>query len=76
MHLGQHLERDPETLAGSVRARGTRLSVDFILELFEKGWTEGEVLENYPQLTPEALAEVFAFARQALHSEQIIPFAP
>lgn len=75
MDVGRHLEQDPETLAGAVRVRGTRLSVDFILELFEKGWTEREVLENYPQLTSEALKEVFAFARQSLHSEQIIPFA-
>jgi uncharacterized protein (DUF433 family) len=55
--------------------RGIRLSVDFILGLFENGWTEKQVLENYPQLTPEALAGVFAFARQALHSEQIISLA-
>jgi uncharacterized protein (DUF433 family) len=75
MDIGRHLERDPDTLAGAVRVRGTRLSVDFILELFENGWTEKEVLENYPQLTAESLAAVFALARQALHSEQIISLA-
>jgi uncharacterized protein (DUF433 family) len=76
MNVSRHLERDSETLAGAVRVRGTRLSVDFILELFEKGWTESEARENYPQLTPEVLADVFGFARQALHSEQIISLAP
>jgi uncharacterized protein (DUF433 family) len=72
MDVSRHLERDPETLAGAVRVRGTRLSVDFILELFQNGWTESEMRENYPQVTSEVLADVFAFARQALHSEQII----
>ena len=75
MEVSRHLERDTETLAGAVRVRGTRLSVDFILELFEKGWADTAVLEHYPQLSAEALAEVFAFARQALHSEQIISLA-
>ncbi len=75
MEVSRHLERDPDTLAGAVRVRGTRLSVDFILELFEKGWTKQEVLENYPQLTGESLAGAFSFARQALHSEQIISSA-
>jgi uncharacterized protein (DUF433 family) len=76
MKVIRHLESDPDTLAGAVRVRGTRLSVDFILELFEKGWTEKQILENYPQLTPEILADVFAFARQALQTEQIISFKP
>ncbi len=72
MEVSKHLERDPETLAEAVRVRGTRLSVDFILELFQNGWTESEMRENYPQVTPDVLAEVFAFARQALHSERVI----
>jgi uncharacterized protein (DUF433 family) len=76
MDISRHLERDSETLAGAVRVRGSRLSVDFILELFENGWAENEVRENYPQLTSEVLADVFAFARQALHSEQIISLTP
>ena len=75
MDIGRHLEQDLDTLAGAVRVRGTRLSVDFILGLFENSWTEKQVLDNYPQLTPEALAGVFAFARQTLHSEQIISLA-
>lgn len=75
MDVSRYLEKDPDTLAGAVRIRGTRLSVDFILELLEKGWTEKDLLENYPQVTPEALADIFAFVRQALRTEEIIPIA-
>jgi uncharacterized protein (DUF433 family) len=80
MNLGVYLERDDETLAGATRIKGTRLSVDFILGLFEQGWLEHDVLENYvlenyPQLTPEALQAVFALARRSLQAEQLFPFA-
>jgi uncharacterized protein (DUF433 family) len=75
MDVSQYLERDPDTLAGAVRIKGTRLSVDFVLELLEKGWTEKELSENYEQLTPAVLADIFAFARQSLRAEQIISIA-
>lgn len=75
MDFTSYLERDEDTLAGAVRIKGTRLSVDFILELFQSGWSEAEIFDNYPQVTRENLGAVFAFARQALNSEQIIPIA-
>jgi uncharacterized protein (DUF433 family) len=75
MNLDAYLERDDETLAGATRIRGTRLSVDFVLGLFEQGWLEHDVLENYPQLTPEALQAVFSLARRSLQAEQLFPFA-
>jgi uncharacterized protein (DUF433 family) len=75
MDLSDLLERDSETLAGAMRVKGTRLSVDFILSLFEQGWLERDVLENYPQLTPQALQAVFALARRSLQAEQLFPFA-
>jgi uncharacterized protein (DUF433 family) len=75
MDLGTYLERDAETLAGATRVKGTRLSVDFILSLFEQGWLERDVLDNYPQLTSQALQAVFAFARRSLQAEQLFPFA-
>lgn len=75
VELSRYLERDPETLAGAARVRGTRLSVDFVLGLFEQGWSEKDVLENYPELTHDMLAAVFAFARESLRAEQIISLA-
>ncbi len=46
--------------------KGTRLSVEFLLELFAAGWTEQQVLDNYPTLTPEALRAVFAFTAESM----------
>jgi uncharacterized protein (DUF433 family) len=49
--------------------RGTRLAVDFLLGLLAGGWTPEQVLDNYPQLTPESLRAAFAFASETLHDE-------
>jgi uncharacterized protein (DUF433 family) len=54
----EYIHADPKVAAGKPVVRGTRLAVDFLLELFAKGWTREEVLKAYPQLTPEALQAV------------------
>jgi uncharacterized protein (DUF433 family) len=41
------------------------------MELFGNGWTSEEVLQAYPQLTPEALQAVFAFVAEVLHDERM-----
>jgi uncharacterized protein (DUF433 family) len=64
MNWRDHIHSDPAVLAGKPVVRGTRLAADFILGLFASGWTQEQVLESYPQLTPEALRAVFAFAAE------------
>jgi uncharacterized protein (DUF433 family) len=44
---------DPEVLAGKPVIRGTRLAVEFILELLAAGQSEKELLANYPGLSRE-----------------------
>jgi uncharacterized protein (DUF433 family) len=36
-----------------------------------EGWSTDQVLDNYPQLTPEALRAVFAYASEVLHDETL-----
>ena len=57
-----YIHSDPEILSGKPVVKGTRLAVDFILGLFAVGWTEQQVLENYPTLTPQSLRAVFDYA--------------
>jgi len=66
-----YIHSDPEILLGKPVVKGTRLAVDFILDLFAAGWTEEQVLENYPTLTPEALQAVFAFAAECMREEAL-----
>ncbi|QEP45008.1 DUF433 domain-containing protein [Ectothiorhodospiraceae bacterium BW-2] len=51
--------------------KGTRLSVDFLLSLFAAGWTEEQILDNYPQLNHQTLLAVFAFSAEILREETI-----
>lgn len=71
MDWRQHIHSDPEILLGKPVVKGTRLAVEFILGLFAAGWTERQVLENYPTLTSEALRAVFAFAAECMREEAL-----
>jgi uncharacterized protein (DUF433 family) len=66
---------DPAILAGKPVIRGTRLSVDFIIGLMADGWSEADILRNYPGLTREDLAACLAYARDILKSEKVYPAA-
>jgi uncharacterized protein (DUF433 family) len=63
------IHSDPEVLLGKPVVKRTRLSVEFILGLFSEGWTEQQILENYPTLTKESLRAVFAFATECMREE-------
>ncbi|WP_159726635.1 DUF433 domain-containing protein [Methylosinus sp. Ce-a6] len=66
---------DPAVLAGKPVVRGTRLSVEFIIGLMADGWSEADILRNYPALEREDIAACLAYARDALRSEKIFPSA-
>jgi len=66
---------DPKIMVGKPVVKGTRISVDFLLSLFGQGWTEKEVLENYPRLTKADLNAVFRYAALILGEEQVLPFS-
>lgn len=59
----------PQILGGKPCMRGTRLSVEFLLELAASGATQEEILTRYPQLTPAGLAAAFRYAADALKGE-------
>lgn len=67
-----HIAYNPEILGGKPHMRGTRLSVEFILELFASGATRQDVLKTYPQLTPEAIEEALKYAAQSVRNEVLL----
>jgi len=60
---------DPQILGGKPCIRGTRLSVEFLLELAASGATGEQILVQYPQLTPDGLAAAFQYAADVLKGE-------
>jgi uncharacterized protein (DUF433 family) len=66
---------DPNVLAGKPVIRGTRLSVEFVIALMAEGWSEADILANYPGIAHEDIIACFAYARDALSSEKVFPSA-
>ena len=54
---------DPAVLTGKPVIKGTRLAVDFIIGLLAEGWTEADILQNYPRISREDIAACLAYAR-------------
>ncbi|HEY0969741.1 MAG TPA: DUF433 domain-containing protein [Gemmatimonadales bacterium] len=67
----EHITTAPDVLAGKPVVRGTRLAIDFLLGLFAAGWTSEQVLSSCPQLSPEALRAVFAYAAEVTQDEAL-----
>ena len=61
---------DPEILSGTPCVRGTRLSVEFILELIASGASRDEITRAYPRLTT---ADVEAAVRFGVQSLRLLP---
>jgi len=61
MNWQQHIVSDKKVLLGKPTIKGTRLSVDHIIGLLAQGWTEQDVLKNYPRLTSKDIQAVFAY---------------
>jgi uncharacterized protein (DUF433 family) len=74
MDWRDHIHSDSDIAAGKPVVQGTRLSVDFILDLLAEGWSEEEILENYPSLSPTDLRAVFAYTAECMRDEQYHPF--
>ena len=68
----QMISYDSKILSGKPHIRGTRLSVEFILELFASGATRNELLEAYPQLNLTAIEEALRYAASTVKNEILL----
>jgi uncharacterized protein (DUF433 family) len=73
MPLSERIVVDPEVLAGKPTVRGTRLAVEFILELLAAGQSESELLTSYPGLTREDILACLSYASYLAHEYKAYP---
>ena len=59
-----HITCSPEILNGKPHVIGTRLSIEFVLELGASGATKADMFRIYPQLTVEAIEEAIQYDMQ------------
>ncbi len=73
MPLSERIVVDSEVLAGKPVVRGTRLAVEFILELLAAGQSQDEILRNYPGLTREDILGCLSYASHLAHEYKAYP---
>lgn len=68
----EQITSDPAILGGKPCIRGTRLSVEFTMELMASGATRRGIVEAYPQLTVEGVEEAIRYAAAAVRNERVL----
>jgi uncharacterized protein (DUF433 family) len=74
----QLLERitlNPKVMTGKPVIRGTRLTVEYILNLLAHGATAADILEEYNGLAPEDVQACLLFAAHTLENTVFMPLA-
>jgi uncharacterized protein (DUF433 family) len=62
---------DANVLVGKPIVKGTRIAVEFVIDLLGRGWTTEEVLREYDHLTPADIQACLAYASEILKSEKV-----
>lgn len=70
MEWEARITADPQILVGKPVIRGTRLSVEFILDLLTQGWSYNEILRNYPGIELIDILACLAYARATLYAKK------
>ncbi len=73
MNWQERVVIDPDILVGKPVVRGTRLAVEFVIDLIAQGWPEDEILRNYPGLAHEDVQACLAYASAILRAERVYP---
>ena len=68
----QYIITNPEILGGKPTIRGTRISVEFILELFARGADHKDILDAYPHLPAEGIEEALNYAAYTLKNDSLL----
>jgi len=64
---------DPRVLVGKPVIRGTRIAVEFVIDLLAEGWTHEQILANYPHLTEPDIAACLRYAGSMMKQERVYP---
>lgn len=76
MDWRDYIITDPEILCGKPTLIGTRLSVEFVLDLLAAGWDMPALRTHYPNLTEERIRAVHAYVADILKNERFYLLSP
>jgi len=72
MNKYHHIVSDPAVLGGKPCIKGTRISVDMILEWLASGASISGIIERFPHLTEEGIRQALWYAADAIKQEVVI----
>lgn len=67
-----HITFNPKILSGKPIIKGTRISVDFVLELLGSGMDTNEIIAEYPQLKKTDITAALQYAAQSIKREEVV----
>ena len=62
---------NPKILVGKPVIKGTRIAVEFVVDLLGRGWTTEQILSEYDHLSPEDIQACLAYASDVLKAERV-----
>lgn len=71
--LLERITLNPKVMVGKPVIRGTRLTVEFILNLLAHGATTAEILDEYDGLIPEDIQACLLFAKESMSKTEFMP---
>ena len=64
---------NPKVMMGKPVIRGTRITVEMLLEKFAAGQTEEQILRAHPHITQAGIRAALSFAAEALQASVVYP---
>lgn len=71
MKWRNHITVDPDILVGKPIIKGTRIAVEFVMDLLGRGWTVEQILAEYDHLTREDIQACLAYSAEMLKAERV-----
>ena len=69
----ERIALDPAILTGKPTIKGTRIAVEFVVDLLARGWSQEDILREYDHLNADDIQACLAYASEMLQSERVYP---
>lgn len=72
MDWRERIELKPGVMLGKPVVKGTRITVELLLDRLSDGWSENDLLESFPSLSREDIRAAYAFGSEASSMRQFL----
>ncbi len=71
MNWRDHITIDPQFLVGKPVIKGTRISVELVIDMLARGWSNEQIIQQYPHIAKEGIQACLAYTAEILRSERV-----